>query len=221
MIKKNNSRIFILLGAIGYLICLMADFILDILPGGRLTGDALKNFDLLVQVTEGVSPARFVISGILGVISMIFIALGMIGIFAFLNEKKTKASYIVLVSGVGSAVLGAVYHIICTSSAWLFVYLKQTSDAFQLYQDFISSNSFLMTQNGILYTVMAATLFIMIILKKTELPRWACLFNVVLLYFVLSIFNIPGSTSIGGLVMCMALFILINWKSKYESAEKK
>ena len=138
---------------------------------------------------------------------MVFIALGMYGIYLFLSESNPKSSYLILVFGSGAAVMGAVYHIICTTAAWFFVEKKLTRDAFDLYQKYITDHTLLMSLNAVFYTVMALTLFGLTVTGKTKMPRWSCIFNVVLIYFVLSALGVPGSTSIGGLVMCLAVGI--------------
>lgn len=203
-INKNRSTVFIFIGAVGYLICLIADIILSVLPNGLLLGEALSEYEKAVYVMSGTASSRFVLSAGAGTLSMVLIALGMYGIYLFLSGSNPKASYLVLISGIGAAVMGAVYHIICTTAAWIFIEGKMTREAFDLYQKYISDHTLLMSLNAVFYTVMALTLFILTVTGKTKMPRWFCVFNVVLIYFILSALGVPGSTSIGGLVMCIA-----------------
>ena len=204
---KNKTSLFIFTGAVGYLICLIADIILSVLPNGLLLGETLSEYEAAVHVLDDIASSRFVLSAGLGTLSMVFIALGMYGIYLFLSESNPKSSYLILVFGSGAAVMGAVYHIICTTAAWFFVEEKLTRDAFDLYQKYITDHTLLMSLNAVFYTVMALTLFGLTATGKTKMPRWSCIFNVVLIYFVLSALGVPGSTSIGGLVMCLAVGI--------------
>lgn len=203
----KKSQVLMMCGVIGYVICLVADFILDMLPKGHLNSEALTNYDTIVNVLENEGVGRFNLSAILGVSSMLLIALGMIGIYELFKTYVPKTSYVMLVSGVGAAVFGAVYHIICTTCAWMFIKMGKSKEAFDIIQEFITDNTFLMSFNAVLYTIMSVAFLIVVVMKKTPLPRWMCVFNVVFIYFLLSAFKIPGSTSIGGIVMCGVLLV--------------
>ncbi len=52
--------------------------------------------------------------------SMILIALGMVGLYEFTKTSAPVLSEIVLIGGIGSAVLGGGFHILCTIEPWLF-----------------------------------------------------------------------------------------------------
>lgn len=180
----KHSKILILTGAIGYTLCLAADFILEFVNGARLTMEAFGDYEIFFRLTEEVSSGRFAVSGILGVCSMILIALGMLGLYEFTKPSAPVLSELVLIGGIGSAVLGAGFHILYTLEPWLFITLGRSEEAFAVVQQFASAH-------GIIFVL-----------------------NPVLLFFILNALHVPGATSIAGILMCAGVFVLSILKGK-------
>ena len=210
----KHSKILILTGVLGYALCLVADFILEFVNGTHLTMEAFADFEAFYRLTEGVTAGRFAVSGILGLSSMVLIALGMVGLYEFTKTSAPVLSEFVLVGGVGSAVLGGGFHLLCTLEPWFFVSLGRTEEAFNILQQFVSAHGIVFILNPIFYTLMSVPLFIILVTKKTVLPRWSCVFNLVLLFFILNAIHVPGATSIAGLLMCGGIFVLSIIKEK-------
>ena len=53
------------------------------------------------------------------------------------------------------------------------------------------------------------TLFVMIVMGKTSLPVWACVFNTLAAMIVLAPTKLPAKGNIAGAVMYLGLLILI------------
>ncbi|MBQ1627661.1 MAG: hypothetical protein II098_00690 [Treponema sp.] len=204
----KHSEILVLLGAFGYAVCLIADFILEFVNGIRIDINTFTNFQAFLNVTEDVTAVRFAVSGLLGFCSMILIALGMIGLYEMSKPGAPLLSEFVLAGGIGSAVLGAGFHLLYTLQPWFFITLGRSEDSFYVLQHFISAHKTIFILNPIFYTLMSITLFIILISRKTSLPRWSCVFNLLFLFFVLNALHVPGATSFAGLGMCSGILIL-------------
>ena len=210
----KHSKILILTGALGYALCLAADFVLEFVNGARLTMESFVDYETFFRLTEGVSSGRFAVSGILGLCSMILIALGMVGLYELAKTSAPVLSEIVLIGGIGSAVLGGGFHILYTIEPWLFLTLGRSEEAFAVVQQFVSAHGIIFVLNPVFNTLMSVPLFIILVSKKTDLPRWSCVFNLVLLFFILNAFHVPGATSIAGILMCAGVFVLSILKGK-------
>ena len=204
----NHSKTLVLLGAIGYAVCLVADFILEIVNGVRLEMNTFTNFQEFLHFTEDVTAGRFAVSGLLGLCSMILISMGMIGLYEMTKPAAPLLSELILAGGIGSAVLGAGFHLLSTLQPWFFVTLGRSEDAFYVLEQFNSAHKIIYILNPIFYTLMSIPLFIILIRKKTLFPRWTCVFNLLLLFFVFNALHMPGATSFAGFVMCLGIFIL-------------
>ena len=56
--------------------------------------------------------------------------------------------------------------------------------------------------------LVSVALFVPVVAGMTQLPAWACVINLLILYLVQAPFNIPGAGNIAGAVMYLGLFIL-------------
>lgn len=204
----KHSKILILLGALGYGVCLVADIILEFVNGIRLRADTFTDFQLFLHFTEDVDAARFAVSGLLGLSSMILIAMGMIGLYELTKPNAPLLSEFVLFGGIGSAVLGGGFHLLYTLQPWFFVSLGRSEEIFEVLQQFVSAHNIIFILNPLFYTIMSVSLFIVLITKKTLFPRWTCIFNLLILFFVLNAFHIIGATSIAGFLMCAGIFVV-------------
>ena len=57
--------------------------------------------------------------------------------------------------------------------------------------------------------VFAVTFFIAVVTGVTDLPRWACIFNTLPLFLVLTPFKLVGTGNIANALMYLGLFIFI------------
>jgi len=219
--KTGHSRYLIAFGIFGYLLCLIADIILEILPNGELTWESISEKKLFIEAVQGTTPNRFAMSAVLGVSSMIFITLGLVGISEYVNMYSKIASEIMLIGGVGSSVLGAGFHFITTTIVWILVALDGMEEAFKISELFSSNHNLIFQINPFFYMLFSGTLLVVIVAGKTPLPRWTCVFNIAILFMILSKFNVHGASSIAGLLMCIGLFIFTGIFSNKKGNNKK
>ena len=53
------------------------------------------------------------------------------------------------------------------------------------------------------------TLFVMVVMGRTTLPVWTCIFNTLPLMLLLSITKLPAKVNIAGAIMYLGLFIFL------------
>ena len=223
--RLGHSRYLMFYGIIGYTMCLIGDFILEYLPNGELTWESISDYKMLEQATQGVTAKRFAISGVLGVFSMIFVTLGLVGISEYVHMYSSIASELMLVGGVGSSVLSAVFHLIYTLMPWIFLTLNSTKEGNDVKDQFLQDHQIILQINPIFYMLFCFTLLYVVVAGKTPLPRWAGIFNIAFIFKALDYFKVNGGSNIAGAIMCTGLFILTgmysNKKTNNNNKNKK
>lgn len=63
--------------------------------------------------------------------------------------------------------------------------------------------------NGGLFCLFGICMFIAVITKRTILPRWCAVFNLMIFYPILMIIGYPGYMSIGAIIMFLGLAVYI------------
>ncbi len=112
---------------------------------------------------------------------------------------------------VGTALIytfGVAYHVVGGSAEWIYIKSGHTEHGRKMTEDFFRMNSVTMIGCFAGILLFSVTFFIPVVAGMTPLPAWTCVFNLLLIYFVLAPFHIPGGGNIAGAVMCFALFVL-------------
>lgn len=102
-------------------------------------------------------------------------------------------------------IFGSVYHTIYVLAVWVYINTGMTTDLFLLLQSIFDSNALLMRLCGIGFTLLGGVLFFAVIKGKTSLPKYACVFNMMIVYMIISIIDFPGHLSTGCIVMFSAI----------------
>jgi len=215
--RLGHSRYLMFYGILGYTLCFTCDLMLEYLPNGILSWDTLSNYESFKQVTEGTTTKRFATAGVLGVFSMIFICLGLLGITEYVHMHSFIASEIMLVGGVGAIVLAAAFHLMTTLMPWIFLTLQSTQEGFEMKEKFVKDHTFILQVEQMLYMLFNMTQTIVILFGKTSLPRWAAFINIGFIYLVLEYFKICGGCNLAGAIMTTSFFILTGIYSNKKS----
>ncbi|OUM63697.1 hypothetical protein PIROE2DRAFT_61125 [Piromyces sp. E2] len=218
--RIGHSRYLMVYGILGYTLCFIADMILEYLPNGWLDLDSLLDINKAGEIFKGTSSERFAISGVLGVFSMIFVTLGLVGVSEYVHMYSPIASELTLVGGVGSSVHSAGYHIICTLMPWIFVSLNFTKEGFEVKEKFFNDHVLILKINPLFYMIFCFSLLYVVVAGKTPLPRWAAIFNIAFLFKALNYFKVSGASNIAGIIMSVGLFVLTGLYSSSKNGNK-
>jgi hypothetical protein len=99
--------------------------------------------------------------------------------------------------------------VICGLVEWLYIKLGRTDDARKAVLDFFKKTSatMIVCYTGLL--IFSVALFIAVFTGTTTLPKWACIFNTLPLFLIISPFKVAGSGNIVNAAMFLALAVLI------------
>ncbi len=101
------------------------------------------------------------------------------------------------------------HHVICALVEWLYIKLGRTDDARKTVLDLFKKTSatMIVCYTGLL--IFSAAFLIAVLTGTTALPRWACVFNTLPLFLILSPFKVAGSGNIANSIMFLALAVMI------------
>ena len=113
-----------------------------------------------------------------------------------------------MVSGLFFLILIATHHVLCGTVEWFYVRLGRTDETLAVVMEFfrrtvISAVAYF----GLL--CFALTFGIVVLIGKTSLPPWACVFNTFPIFLVLAPTKVPAKGNLANAVMFLGMSILL------------
>lgn len=202
-------KILMIIAFAGHALCWYCDRLITCTPNGRFSARALDDNAKLSVLFEGVPSERPMLSLNLGIVSLAMSFCGFMGIYEWLKQFSQVYAVIILISA-GAFILFVIpHHIICALIEWLYIREDRTDRAREIILSFFKKTSFTMIVCYVGLLVFSVTFFIAVITGVTSLPRWACIFNTLPLFLILSPFKPVGTGNIANAVMFLALAVLI------------
>ena len=202
-------KILFLIAIIGHILCGVCDCLLTYVPGGKFGAEQLSDNDKLKATFSKMPLKNPLLSMLLGVLAMLMFSAGYYGIYLWLKEYSMTLAVIVLISSAVFIIPGVAHHVFCGAAEWFYIKMGMTEEARQTIIKFFKDTSSTMIVCYLGMAVFAVTLFIAVVTGKTDLPRWACIFNSALLYIPLFPLRIGGTGNWVGAIMFLGLFALI------------
>ncbi len=113
-----------------------------------------------------------------------------------------------LIASMFFLVLISAHHVLCGAVEWFYVRLGRTEEALKDVTDFFKSTTIIaIAYVGLL--VFVVLLFILVVTGKTDLPRWACVFNTFPAFLILAPTKVPAKGNIANAYMFLGLAFLI------------
>ncbi len=202
-------KILFLIAIIGHILCGVCDCLLTYVPGGKFGAEQFSANDKLTATFSRMPLKNPLLSMLLGVLAMLMFSAGYYGIYLWLKEYSVTLAVIVLISSAVFIIPGVAHHVFCGAAEWFYIKMGMTEEARQTIIKFFKDTSSTMIVCYLGMAVFAVTLFIAVVTGKTDLPRWACIFNSALLYIPLFPLRIGGTGNWVGAIMFLGLFALI------------
>lgn len=208
---KTKYNCLLLLAACGNLLCWVGDVLLSVFPGQETVGG------LTVSPAWADAPRwRFSLSAVLGAIAMMAVLCGFYAVCQLLKPKTPKAAAVFLTGGLLGCVPGAVFHMQCTATAWIYARMGGTEEAGEIAMEFFLQHGPLMVLCTVGIIMACTVLFVCVVCGKTCLPRWAAVFNILIIMTALSclkpIVTIPGTMNLGGMGMFLGIYFCLKRK---------
>ena len=198
----------LIIAAIGHVICGITDCMLAYTRDGRFDFSDIKDNSKMQKTFSSMSLKQVEIAMLLGVFALFMASFGYIGISRWIEESASVIGRIMLIASMFFMVLISAHHVLCGAVEWFYVKLGRTDEALKAVTDFFKSTIIAaIAYVGLLAFVVL--LFILIVTGKTDLPRWACIFNTFPAFLIMAPTKIPAKGNIANAFMFLGLACMI------------
>ncbi|WP_026662882.1 DUF6796 family protein [Butyrivibrio proteoclasticus] len=203
-------KMVLLIACAGHVLCGICDCLLGYSPSGRLDLKSALKDPVKMRTTFEDMPLKWpLISIILGVYAITAFGFGYLGLSRWMEDYSKIASVIMYISAVFFLISIVVHHIICGLVEWLYVRMGRTDEARTVALEFQMKTIATMFVGYLGLVIYVITLFVMVVMGRTTLPVWTCIFNTLPLMLLLSITKLPAKGNIAGAIMYLGLFIFL------------
>lgn len=204
-------KILLALGIVGHALNMYCDRILSVFPNGKLTLMNMKDIGeegKLAKLMEGVSEKVPMRSAILGAFAVMLEFLGYFSIAAYTYERSKVYGFILFLSVVLFAVIGAAHHVKTALVEYVFLKLGKDERAKALMLDMLHSAP-ITRICYVGYLVFIITLIVAIVTGVAGVPLWAVVFTVLPIFIIMFPFRIIGTLHISAMVSLLAWLFLM------------
>ena len=203
-------QILFLIAIAGHLLCGYCDCLLTYVPGGKKFGaKQLKDKALMAETFEKMPLKNPLLSMLLGCLALFMCSAGYYGIYLWMKKFSKTYAVIILISSALFVVAGTAHHILCGVAEWIYVRMGRTEDTFDAVIKLFKDTSATMIACYLGWAVFGIIMLIAVITGITDIPRWACIFNIVPMFLVTFPFHIGGMGNWCGATMFIGLFVLM------------
>ncbi len=202
-------KAFLCMALAGHILCGISDYLLTYAPNGKVNLSDFKDYDKSHEAFRGMSLKNLAYAMVLGVIAMTLEIFGYLAICDYV-EQFSKPIYMIMYAATLIMFISlSLHHLFCCLCEWFFVRLDLTKEALGAVWDFFQTTAYTMYAGYIAMVVFAAAFLIAVVTGQTQLPRWACVFNLLPLAVVILPTKLPAKANIIGAVMFTGLLVLI------------
>ncbi len=194
---------------IGHILCCICDNIITYTPNGRFGLADLKDNEKLSARFENMPVSRQMHSMLWGIPAL---AMQVCGYFAIADGLRGSAPVWAVVMALGGVIyisFGVAHHIICGLIEWFYIKFDRTEKARETILDFFRKTSVTMIAAYIGLIMIAVSLFAAVITGCTSAPVWACVFNPVIFFIILTPFKVVGAGNIAGALTFLGLAVFM------------
>lgn len=202
-------KVMLIIAMLGHIICWVCDYIISCTPAGRFGLVDLKDNEKLSARFENMNTGRQINSILWGILALV---MQVCGYFAIADDLRDTAPTCAMVMAAGAVVyisFGVAHHIICGIIEWFYIKFDRTEKARVTILDFFKKTSVTMIACYVGLIMVSVALFVAIVTGRTAAPTWACIFNAVIFFIVLTPFRTVGTGNIAGALTFLGLAIFM------------
>lgn len=202
-------KVFLLVACFGHILCCFCDRAITYTPNGRFNFKYLNDNEKLSALFDGAPLKNQMFSILGGVVALIMSSFGYIALYEYVGAYSAVCGMILLVALVLLMVAGVAHHVFCGVVEWFYIKTGRTEESRKTILEFFKKTISTMYVAYVGLLAFSITLFVAIVCGMTGLPRWACVFNVVPIFFAMFPFRIVGSFNIASAVAFLGLFVTL------------
>ena len=203
------TKLLFILAILGHLLCGYCDCLLAYSPSGRFDFKQMQDNEKLASVLGKMPLKKPLLSILLGCLALLMCVPGYFAVCMWVSNYSVVYSTILLIAMAIFFVFVVAHHIFCGVTEWFYIRQGATEEARLTIMDFFKKTSIAMVLCYVGLFVFCVTLFIAVVSGATPLPQWACVFNTLPIFIVLSPFRIVGTGNWSGAIMFLGLLLLV------------
>lgn len=202
-------KILFLIAVFGHLLCGYCDCLLIYTPSGRFSVSHMSDNEKMRKVFCAMPLKNPLRSMLFGCCALLMSSGGYFAICLWMNRFSGTAAVVMLVAMAFFYIPGTAHHVFCGAAEWFYIRMGMTEDAREAITEFLKKTSVIMIVAYLGLIVFSGALFIAVVSNGTSLPRWACVFNIILISSVLFPLRVAGAGNWAGAVMFLGLLLLV------------
>lgn len=203
-------KLLLLLATLGHIICFICDCWITYTPDGQFNFSIMKDNQKMGVLFKNMSVRNAVLSMMVGLVATIMMSFGYLELSDYVKEYSTVYGTIMYIACCILFPAMAVHHVTCGALEWFYVKFDRTQQALDNIVEFFKKTALSMYLGAGGLVVFAVTLFIAVVSGTIDaLPRWACVFNILVLSLAILPTKLPGKANLAGTVMYLGLFFLV------------
>lgn len=191
----------LLIALLGHVLCGVTDCLMAYTPNGRFVFSDVKDSDKMAGVFEGMPLRRLEVAIVLGAIALLMSSFGFAALGLWMRRFSPAVGTLMSACGLAFVISITAHHVCCGATEWFYVRMGRTDDALAAVTDFFKRTSVTMIVGYAALLIFAVVFFVMVVTGRTDLPRWACVFNTLPVYLAISPTKLPAKGNIANAVM--------------------
>lgn len=202
-------KILLLVSFAAHLVTRHCDWLITCTPNGRFQFGDLKDNQKLSQLFEGTPLKNSMASIMAGVFSMLAASFGYFALCEWMRQFSSLYAGLMFIGAVVFFILGSAHHVFFGAIEWFYIRLGRTEEAFEAIVEFVKKTSATMYGCYAGLLLFSVAFFIAVLTGATTLPSWACIFNILPLFLILTPFHLVGTGNLASAIMFLGIFFLI------------
>ncbi len=201
-------KLFMIIACIGHIICGITDCMMAYSKSGRFDFSDSKDPEKMRRVFSEMPLRQIELATLVGIFALFAAAPGYLSISMWIARYSTIAGNICFISSLFFVVLIVTHHGFCGAVEWFYIRLGRTDDALSAIMEYFKKTVITsVAYVGLL--VFATGFFVLVITGKTDLPRWAAIFNTFPLFLILAPTKVPAKGNIANAIMFLGMSFLL------------
>jgi hypothetical protein len=201
-------KVLMIIACLGHVLCGITDCMMAYTKDGRFEFTDTKDPAGMRKLFQSMTTKRLEIAMLGGIFALFMSSLGYVSLSKWMTDYSDIAGKIMMVSGLFFLILIATHHVLCGTVEWFYVRLGRTDEALAVVMEFFRRTAI----SAVAYVGLlcfALTFGIVVLIGKTSLPPWACVFNTFPIFLVLAPTKVPAKGNLANAVMFLGMSILL------------
>jgi hypothetical protein len=201
-------KVFMIIACLGHIVCGVTDCMLAYSKSGRFDFSDSKDPEKMRRVFLEMPLRQIELATLVGIFALFAAAPGYLSISMWIAQYSPMAGNVCFIASLFFIVLIVTHHGFCGAVEWFFIRFGRTDEALLAIMEFFKKTVITaIAYVGLL--VFAIVFFVLVITGKTDLPRWAAVFNTFPIFLILAPTKAPAKGNIANAIMFLGMSFLL------------